>query len=318
MKTVDLDKKYIKEIQQVWNKHLQQSFPMRKKLLALNSFLDPNLCQEASKLIVNEEDKVIALVFAKRWRENYQVKVDRSQGFIQALLVDEAYRRKGLGSQLLAQVEASFKKRGIKKLSLGSDPWHYFPGLPAEKTELASWFEHQGYKQTGLVYDLINTYSPAENLPLPRAEGAHYEPLQLKDREQFLQFFKRSFPDRWLYEAIKYFEKGGSGREFVVLKKSGQIKGFCRLNDGKSPFIAQNVYWAPLFAEELGGIGPLGIDPEERGRGYGLGIVEAAISLLRRRGIQRIIIDWTDLNDFYGKLGYKKWKSYYTYSKTLK
>jgi len=41
-----------------------------------------------------------------------------------------------------------------------------------------------------------------------------------------LQFFQPCFPDRWLYEALNYFEKGGTGREFVVLKKDGKLKGF--------------------------------------------------------------------------------------------
>lgn len=55
--------------------------------------------------------------------------------------------------------------------------------------------------------------------------------------------------------------------------------------------IAQNVYWAPLYKETLGGIGPLGIDAEERGQGYGLSIVKAGIVYLRKRKINRIVID---------------------------
>ena len=72
-------------------------------------------------------------------------------------------------------------------------------------------------------------------------------------------------------------------------------------------FIAQNVYWAPLFEEELGGIGPLGIAPEERGKGYGLAIVQAGMYFLSQRGIKNIVIDWTNLVDFYGKLGISLW-----------
>ena len=49
-----------------------------------------------------------------------------------------------------------------------------------------------------------------------------------------------------------------------------------------SPFIAQNVYWSPLFEEEVGGIGPLGIDAEEQKQGYGLGDRSSSHGLFAR------------------------------------
>ncbi|MFK4997057.1 GNAT family N-acetyltransferase [Bacillus sp. N9] len=77
------------------------------------------------------------------------------------------------------------------------------------------------------------------------------------------------------------------------MKKNNQIIGFCRINDNASPFIAQNIYWAPLFQHDLGGIGPLGIDSNERNNGYGLAIVQAALYYLQERKIKTIVIDWT-------------------------
>jgi len=141
--------------------------------------------------------------------------------------------------------------------------------------------------------------------------------LKEEEKTDFLTFLNRCFPGRWEYEAIKYFEKGGQGREFVVLKDKDRMIGFCRINDQHSPFIAQNVYWQPLFSEPIGGIGPLGIDENERGHGYGLAIVKAAINTLRERDIQTMIIDWTSLIDFYKKLGFKPWKGYTTYFKQI-
>ena len=81
--------------------------------------------------------------------------------------------------------------------------------------------------------------------------------------------------------------------------------------------IAQNVYWAPLFNGKLGGIGPLGVDSAERGNGYGIAIVEAAIAFLRSRDIKNIVIDWTGLVGFYRKLDYEVWKGYTSYRKVL-
>ena len=151
MRTVDLDENYINDIVQLWNKPLHKSFPMREELLSLNSLSDVNVCTRASKLIVNNQDCVIAFVFAKRWQENLPAKIDKSHGFIQVFLVDEDYRNQGIGSKLLSDVEVTLKELGINKLSLGSDLWHYFPGLPAEYPEVAGCFERRGYERAGKV-----------------------------------------------------------------------------------------------------------------------------------------------------------------------
>src|SRR5699024_12360036 len=109
----------------------------------------------------------------------------------------------------------------------------------------------------------------------------------------------------------------GTGREFVVLRKQEKIIGFCRVNDSKAPIIAQNVYWSPLFKEELGGIGPLGVDAAERGQGLGLAIVEAGIGELRKGGVRNVVIEWTGVITCYKKLGYDIWKTYDSYKKKL-
>ena len=183
--------------------------------------------------------------------------------------------------------------------------------------DVAIWFESRGYEAFGEEYDLINHYGNDESKSLPTADNAAFSILDLKDKEDFLGFLNRCFPGRWEYEAMHYFQKGGTGREFVVLKKNDKIIGFSRINDSQSPFIAQNVYWAPLFDQELGGIGPLGIDANERKQGYGIAVVEAAIAYLRNRDIDKIVIDWTGLVDFYKKMGYDVWKGYHSYKKDL-
>ena len=116
---------------------------------------------------------------------------------------------------------------------------------------------------------------------------------------------------------MKYFQLGGEGREFVILKKDGRIIGFCRINDDESPMIAQNMYWRTLFSQSVGGIGPLGIDENEQKQGYGLAIVQAGIAFLQARKIESIIIDWTILVEFYEKLDFSIWKTYGIYLKNI-
>lgn len=309
------DIKRLPDIVFLWNQRLKEDFPMTEELFTQNSFADENVCRESSRIALNEEGQVVGFVVGKRWQEDLSITLGENIGWIQVLLVDEAYENQGIGSTLLEFAETSFKNHGIKRILLGRDPWHYFPGIPVAYKQAQAWFESKGYKYTVTEFDLINDYSESEREVLPTPDSATFSLLTLEDKGAFLDFLKRCFPGRWEYEAMHYFKQGGTGREFVILKKNEKIIGFSRINDGNSPLIAQNVYWSPLFDEELGGIGPLGVDANERKQGYGLATVEAAIYFLRERYINKIVIDWTGLVDFYEKLGYETWKEYKSYQK---
>ncbi|OCA85989.1 acetyltransferase [Bacillus sp. FJAT-27225] len=307
----------LEELVELWNRELGTDFPMRKQLFEQNSFRDDNVFFEASRIALDENNNVIGFLVAKRWQEKLEVGMNPNMGWIQVLLVDHRFRNQSIGTNLLKHAEKIFMDNNINSIVLGRDPWHYFPGIPQQYDDVSSWFEKQGYNKLGSDYDVLCKYNSGSDTAFPKFEGVEFSVLDIKDKDPFLQFLNRCFPGRWEYEAIHYFEKGGTGREFVVLKKENKIIGFCRMNDSNSPIIAQNVYWAPLFNEELGGIGPLGIDSNERKNGYGLAIVQAGIVYLRNRNVNSIVIDWTGLIDFYGKLGYEVWKSYNSYKKNI-
>lgn len=306
------------ELVNFWNKELGEYYPMREELFKQNSFLDKNIFLSGSAIALNKENEVIGFVVAKKWNEeNLNVQMSKEVGWIQCLLVDSDYRNQGIGTTLLEIAETALEKEGVEKVLVGRDPYHYFPGVPTEYDFVNKWIEKRGYINNGSDHDLIAHYDLSQPLERSSIEGVEFTLLAQSEKAELLSFLNRVFPGRWEYEAIHYFKKGGTGREFVVLKKNNRIIGFCRVNDADSPFIAQNVYWSPLLNGQLGGIGPLGVDSAERKKGYGIAIVEAGISELRSRGIKNIVIDWTGLVDFYGKLGYTKWKSYSKYSKSL-
>lgn len=316
MKMIPLEESRLEELVTLWNKEIGHEFPMRETLFKQNSFDDVNTCMKSSCLALNDQNKVVGFVIAKRWQESLDVPISKTTGWIQVLLVNKEYGNQGLGTKLLAHAEAELSHCGIKDIWLGKDTYHYFPGIPTQYAEVKNWFEKRGYEYQSTEYDLIKKYGK-DGTEIPEIEDVEFSLVTHEDKDELLSFLKRCFPGRWEYEAIHYFEKGGTGREFVVLKKKGKIIGFCRINDPQSPFIAQNVYWSPLFDDDLGGAGPLGVDANERGQGYGLAIVEAGLAYLRQRDIKRIVIDWTGLVTFYNKLGYDTWKSYRTYKKVF-
>jgi GNAT superfamily N-acetyltransferase len=268
---------------------------------------------------LDKEDQVVGFIVTKTWQENREdVVLGEGVAWLQTILVDARYRSQGIGNTLLQKAEDALKENGVQQVLLGRDPWHYFSGIPEEYSHVKEWFNKRGYSYSKTVYDLYGTMDRQHRTDLlPQLEGVMFRILNKADADRFITYLHQSFPGRWEYEAIHYFQCGGTGREFLVLEKEDQIIGFCRLNDSKSPLIAQNVYWAPLFSAQLGGIGPLGIDRKYRKHGYGLAIVQAAIYLLHQRGIQNIVIDWTELVDFYRKLGFDVWKSNDQYGKQL-
>lgn len=314
---VKWDEAYLDGVVRLWNQELNESLPMRKNLFEQNSFKDDNVCWETSRVVLDEAGNVIGFIVAKRWQETLDVNIPKQTGWIQALLVESGHRNKGIGTMLLEHVEKTLENHGIKQIQVGRDPGHYLPGIPVDDKSTMGWFEAKGYEHSATDHDMMRVYDPDDAISEPDFSDVTFGVLEETEQEALIDFLHRCFPGRWEYEAIKYFERGGTGREFVVARKNGSIIGFSRINDPYSPMIAGNVCWAPLFDGSLGGVGPLGVDAAERGHGYGLAVVEAGIAALRVRGVDNIVIDWTGLVDFYKKLGYDIWKSYESYKKTL-
>ncbi|MDR4890338.1 GNAT family N-acetyltransferase [Fredinandcohnia sp. QZ13] len=315
MKFLQLDVQWESQVINLWNRELGSDFPMRDTLFKQNSIQDPSVLSSGSYLAVNEQDQVIGFVISKYVQDKTEALVNREIGWIQALLVDSHFRKNGIGSVLLEKAEKALEKQGCKTIFLGRDLAHYFPGILLQFKGTKEWFEKRGYQASGIESDLIRIFAPYEKFVFQTPKDIEVSLIENKD--ELVSFMHRCFPGRWEYEAKQYFENGGTGREFVVFRKDNKIIGFCRINDPESPIIGPNVYWAPLFNEGVGGVGPLGIDKEERKNGYGLAIVKAGISFLRERQINTIIIDWTGLLDFYKKIDFKVWKEYQQYSKQI-
>lgn len=313
MNLIPWNRDHIDELVALWNKELSTHFPVRKDLFVQNSFEDVNVLKKGSFIAVDDNGKVIGFVVSKKWQEKMKVEMDLKKGWIQVLLVDSANRGKGIGTLLLEHAETALKESGAEVIQLAGDPFHYFSGVPEVYPDVQRWFEKLGYYKKQETFDLINHL--VKKYPFPNESSVSFSVLQIEEKDELLSFLARCFPGRWEYEAIKYFEMGGVGREFVVAKKNGGIIGFCRMNDSLSPSIGPNVYWSPLFEQKVGGIGPLGIDSNERKQGYGLEVVEAAMAYLQEREIETIIIDWTNLVEFYEKLDFTPWEKYGVYLK---
>jgi len=315
---IPLNEAWAEPMCELWNRELGDLFPMRQQLFVQNSFRDVNVYLPGSWIAQDSDGRLLGFIIAKKWQETErEMKLGEGGGWIQALVVRSEARGKGIGSELLGRAEEALREAGASQVFIGRDPWHYVPGLPKALSMHRQWLEKRGFKQLYEVSDMLSSDETDLIVTPEFADGANVKLLTPEDKEEMLTFFRRCFPGRWLYEAQCYWERGGQGREFIGLFQGSEMIGFCRVNDEHSPLIAQNTYWAPLFEEPLGGIGPLGVDDQYRGKGYGLGLVKAGIAELQQRGMRQLVIDWTELVDFYAKLGFHTWKSYDLMSKTL-
>ncbi|OCT12893.1 hypothetical protein A8709_21420 [Paenibacillus pectinilyticus] len=315
-----MEEKHLSEMLMLWNKELAASFPMRLRLLQQNIVEDRNWLREGSWVVSDAETgRVIGFVVSKIAREESErFGIRPDMGWIQVLFVDPDTRRLGIGSDLLFRAEAALRNAGARRILLGNDLHsRLFPGVPDELTEAKRWFEKRAYLFSEQAHDLLNAYHEGEEVGLPDVAEATFRVAKPSDQEALTAFMHRCFPGTWDYQHRDYWKRGGTGREFVLLEREGAIIGFCRINDAQSPLLAQNIYWSALFQDELGGIGPLGIDESFRGYKYGISIVQAAVHYLLERGIRRMVIDTTPFIAFYGKLGYTRWKSYAKYEKYI-
>lgn len=318
MKLTRMDKDHGEEILGLWNKELGSDFPMTGRLLTQTVFEDPNWLSEGSWVAKDSiSGRVIGFVSSKHPGERLkQHGIGPDSGWIQSLLVASEARRAGVGEELLRHAESALRDAGSLRIALGNDLHHrLFPGIPAHLSETRSWFEKRGYACKEIVHDLFHAYGETPQVPLPDLTDASVRIATERDREALSALMTRCFPGAWDYQHREYWRRGGSGREYVLLERGGELIGFCRINDTGSLLLAQNIYWSPSFREPLGGIGPLGIDERYRGHQYGIKIVQAAIHYLLTRGSRRIVIDTTPFVDFYGKLGYTTWKTYAKYAK---
>ncbi|MCH7323100.1 GNAT family N-acetyltransferase [Solibacillus sp. MA9] len=300
-----LTKEFHEEILNLWNECLPD-FLLTARLFDQNTWQSPYVLQEGSAVKILD-DKVVGVVIAKSWHDTYGVELNKAHGWIQMLLVHPDYRQQKIATALYKHAEQALIEKGVSKIQIGGDLGHLLCGIPLTQQAGVAFAEKFGFKQ--LVESVDFTRMVTDPQALPQKENAEFVLLQPEEQQQFLDFISNSFPGRWTFEANDYFAKGGTGRDYVVVKWEGQIVGFCRINDEQSAWKGPNYNWAEQFGN-LGGIGPLGINEHYRKYGLGRAVVKAAEYYLQQRNKTTLFIDWTDLIAFYEKLGYSVWKNY--------
>jgi predicted N-acetyltransferase YhbS len=302
----------ITDIVAVWNAAAGEAFPLRERLFRQNTVLDPHFDPDGAALACDDATgRVVGCGIAKVAREPLGADGLRpDRGWVSFVVVHPAHQRRGIGTALLRAGEAFLKARGRPTSVLGGDPAHFFPGVPdgAGRAEFA---EAAGYPLRGEAYDLARSlrgYRTPEDMAAVREANPDVDvrPLRPGEETPLLAFLDAAFPGRWRYTVARFLAAGGPIGDVMGAVRGGAVCGFALLFHPRSRWIGPSIAWDA----GAGGLGPMGLAPELRGRGLGRLLVDRAMVHLASLGIAEMVIDWTILLGFYGTLGFAPCRRY--------
>lgn len=304
-------KKELKQLCDIWNEELNLIYPISYALMERNT---KNACLEAS-FIAKENEEIAGFIISKIYDNEYRKEIYEEIGWISLIYVVPKYRKKGIGSLLLQKAESEFIKLNKKTIFIGKDFNNFFPGLPIDLKKNLEWFLKRNYKRLYNTCDLIKNKD--KKIPL-RNNDIKFVLGNTLPKENIIDFLERNWPGRWTFEAKEYFECGGEGKEYLIGLDGDKICAFVKIGYPTTPtnLISYSLTWRDKF-DSLGGIGPLGVDTSYRGQSIGYDLVASAVNHLLDSGAGNIIIDWTNLLDFYRKFGFEVWKTYEYLEKNL-
>lgn len=200
-------------------------------------------------------------------------------GHVRLIAVAPSAQRQGLGTELLAAAEAWLTEQGAGVVRLGGEaPVYLWPGVDTSWVGAQCLLEAAGYVSTGCEINMELSSSYRRSAP----EGVELRRLEDDDDVAAVsELVERCWPS-WLVELDLGVEQATVHGAFA----EGRAVGFC----------AHSVL-------RFGWLGPMGTDPQWRGRGAGGALVAAACEDLQVAGRSTVEISWVGPVRFYAKLG---------------
>jgi predicted N-acetyltransferase YhbS len=299
---------------ELWQRRWGELFPLDKALWDQQTAGDPRHFRADLARVFEEGGRVVGAVSLKTppsppsWANQ-----NPHNAWISFLLV-ESGREGDVGRALLEEALGTLRAEGFSRVQYGGDPSHFFPGVPLEDTALAELLQAYGFEAGGLeqdfVRDLADYTLPTAAREALKASGFRVGPCRPEQVPALLGFLESSFPGRWFYETVERLKVEPTPADVLVLEGEGQVWGFAHLYHRGSRRIGPGIYWREALGGAYGGLGPIGVSGALRGRGLGLALLCYGVQHLKELGVERMVIDWTTLADFYGKIGFVPWRSY--------
>jgi mycothiol synthase len=226
-------------------------------------------------------------------------------GAVKAFGVARESRRQGVGSALLAELERRLIARGARKLRFFYDAPHYLrPGVDFRDTPLISFVERRGFQQQRAACNMAAELATA---PLDttvdearlKAEGFEVRRLEKSDADAFERYLAEAWHENWRAEAMRSLRRNPVSTHVAL--RDGRIVGF-----------------ASHSVSGPGQFGPMGTNPELRGKGVGSVLLKRCLADQRDAGFAETDIQWVGPKGFYADhVGAKISRCFWQYEKEL-
>lgn len=293
-----------------WNGFYPERYRIDAEILRQKTVECPAFDWGASGVVV-ADGEILGFAVIKKAATSLYAGPDKDTAHLAAL----AYREAEYGIDLIADVKRLLRNRGVNRLVFGADANHFFPGCPTDCPSIQGFLMVEGFEATGEVVDLERDLTGYEN-PSPLPAGDEYRLLTERDVPSLEAFLSREFPGRWRHDVLNQVKIQGAATVFGLLR-DGKVEGFALLQDASQKNPVGGAVWRNDLGPNWGSLGPIGISRSLRGQGSGHALLGEALANLRDRGVQRCIIDWTTLVDFYGRHGFEPTRRYRSLSLRL-
>jgi GNAT superfamily N-acetyltransferase len=255
---------------------------------------------------------------------------------ISAILVHPKFRRQGIGTELLKEAITIFSQSEtslfaqkftgntdpVSTLVTGQDFAHFFPGIPDDFKEARAFFEKNGWlRDGGACYDLrrnLKDFEISEDIKKRisqlKNQGIEILACQEENLDALYELFSDNFSPRWLEETRLRAKIEQNPNQIIIALKDSKVIGFSHIFTNQSKKIGSPIYWRNELGANYGGLGPIGVSKDFRKIGLGIALLSVCVETVKKSGVDEMVIDWTGLLDFYGRLGFKPWISYTSYT----
>lgn len=264
----------------LWNRSARFD-PMTPELFEEKVFDDADYRPEWT-LVAEQQSRIVGFIMGLIRNEK-----DDKAGFVKLLAVEPTLQRKGIGSQLLQQIEKALWSAGASHLrAIDSNPNYLQPGIDPRYTEAIIFFERHGYKRfaetANMEVDLtardFNTEATEAQL---RVKGIEIRRAIMGDRDDLMALIERHWP-AWIPEVDRTLLNYPVSLHIAV--HQNRMIGFSAY-DGNN----FNTGW----------FGPMGTDPAFQGKGIGGVLLQRCLRDIKAHGHRFAVIPWVGPHRFY-------------------
>ncbi len=242
----------------------------RQKVILQEGF-DLGLC-----LVAEQDEDIIGFIFAP---------MRKDVGYVNIIAVRPDWRRKGIGTALLHEIEKRQKERGARRIVVSGGPRYVVPGVDVKAYPTAiDFFLKNGFNETNRdsvsMYRTLMDYDvPEQILELERRlsmEGFTFQQLDDEHLVDLIHFLKRELPG-WDEDLRKTLDSHPDKLDWVTIAlKDQKVVGYCQIaTDG--------------LIEHFG---PFAVSSDLRGRGIGAVIFHRCLKTIQSMGAKNVWFAW--------------------------